>query len=132
MTILRLHLQYTWPLAALLFLLAAVSPSAILSPAPHLHVAAQSSAATCAASIQALQTACCSTCDAATCCSVIRTQLYSLPDCYCSQNSTVLIQLADACSFALPQNLTSCFSTGYYMLQPAKPVLDLVIRLEWS
>ena len=76
-------------------------------------VSAQTSAATCIASIQAFQMACDpATSTAATCCPVYETQVNAYYDCYCSANTTFLIEFAAACGFTLPQNLTSCFTAG--------------------
>ena len=96
--------------SALLYLLAMSSPW--LPPVMY-GVSAQTSAATCIASIQAFQMACDpATSTAATCCPVYETQVNAYYDCYCSANATTFLQLATACSFTLPQNLTSCFTAG--------------------
>ena len=97
-------------LPALAFFLAGMSPLIFYG------VSAQSSAATCTASLQALQAACgTDTSTVATCCPVYKAQVNAYPDCYCSLNSTILLQLATTCSFTLPQNLTSCFTAGTYI-----------------
>ena len=96
--------------SALLYLLAMSSPW--LPPVMY-GVSAQTSAATCIASIQAFQMACDpATSTAATCCPVYETQVNAYYDCYCSANTTFLIEFAAACGFTLPQNLTSCFTAG--------------------
>jgi hypothetical protein len=94
--------------AAVLVLILAIAVASL--PLPE-RVSAQTNISTCTASANLFAAACDSTnLNVTNCCAVYRVQLYTYPDCYCGANVTVVLQLASACGFTVPTNLTSCYS----------------------
>ena len=77
-------------------------------------VSAQSSAATCAKIAKGgLPTKC----NLFICCVVFEYNVNAYADCYCSAfNKTDVLRHAFMCAFTLPQNLTSCFPPGIYII----------------
>ena len=113
MMIMRLHMCFLLPALTLLLLLTVLSSSSLL---PSIYsVSAQGISGTCLLSLSTSRDACAGFYSSeTTCCPVYKTEVNAHPDCYCdrSLDRTSLVQLATACSFTLPQNLTSCFSSG--------------------
>ena len=94
----------------------ALNPPGWSPPVISYGVSAQSSSLTCTTTLQTLLIICDPYTGARlTCCTFYESQVNAYPSCFCSVNSTILTQLATACFFRLPQNLTSCFSPGTYI-----------------
>jgi hypothetical protein len=94
--------------AAVLVLILAMAVASMSLPK---RVSAQTSSSTCSASAALFAAACDTTnLNVTRCCTVYRVQLYTYPDCYCGANVTAALQLASACGFVVPTNLTSCYS----------------------